>query len=45
MSEYFLFWLAHILAVFMFGVVVIGCFLFVIWVMFLYESMKKDKEK
>jgi hypothetical protein len=45
MSEYFLFWLAHIFAVVMFGVLVIACFLFVIWLMFLYESMKKDKEK
>jgi hypothetical protein len=45
MSEYFLFWLAHIFAVVMFGVVVIGCFLFAIWIIFLYESMKKDKQK
>jgi ABC-type bacteriocin/lantibiotic exporter with double-glycine peptidase domain len=44
MSEYFLFWLSYIFAVVMFGVLVIACFLFVIWLMFLYEAMK-DKIK
>jgi hypothetical protein len=45
MSEYFLFWLAHIFAVVMFGIVGIACFLFVIWLLFLYQSFKDTIEK
>jgi hypothetical protein len=45
MSEYFLFWLAHIFAVVMFVFLVIGCFLFVIWLLFLYQSFKDRIEK
>jgi hypothetical protein len=49
MSEYFLFWLSHILAVVMFGFLGIACFLFVIWLVFLYKTIKdkikKAKEK
>ena len=44
MSEYFLFRLAHIFAVVMFGFLGIACFIFVVWLMFLYEAMK-DKIK
>ena len=44
MSEYFLFWLAHIFAVFMFGVVIVGCVLFIILLVHVYKSIKKENK-